>query len=396
MAGQQTITAVVAADARPFKKSMSDAGKSTETFTKGLKFAAAGVAVAFAGIAFAVADFGLDALKAADKSRQISKGLEQAIKNSKAFGANATEIKKVTDALDEHSRKLGELTGIDDEVLSGIKRNWLSVGNIARTGTKQINKLAGVAADVAAGTGKDLETVANAFTKAYGDPKGAIAKLQKAGVILTDQEKERYQLLVDQGKETQALSLLTDILAGKFKGQAEAAASPFERIKQSFGNFQEKVGAAFLPVIDKLLPDLQKGLEKLALDPEFQASIQEIAKAMIDALPGVVDFIKKELPSAIKFLKEVADLISSFNQSTPKNVAAGQAASQAMKDAFMGTNRAQMSGSPTLGAVNQTNITINASSVNTSAATGKAVAQSLDTYFKSGGAVPAAIRRPGR
>ncbi len=380
MAGQ-TITAVIAADARPFRKGMSDASKSTSTLTKGLKAIGSAATVGFAAAGLAAVAFGVESIKLADQSRQVSRGLEQAVKNSKAFGKSSTYIHAVTGALDEASTKLGELTGIDDEVISGLKRNWLAVPNIAKTGIKGINKLATVAADVAAGTGKDLETVANAFTKAYGDPKGAIAKLLRAGVVLSDQDKKRYQALIDQGKQTEALSFLTDTLGNKFKGLATASASPFSRLQVSFQNFQENVGKAFLPLIDKILPDLQEQLGKLAADPQFAAALKEISDTLIAALPGVIDFIKTSLPQAIQFLKDVADLFARIDQGSSKNTAAGKAASGAVSKALT-PNFAAGYGN-TGSSVN--NIYITASSVSSSAETGRAIANALSNYYRHGG-----------
>lgn len=394
MAGQQTITAVVAADARPFKKAMTDAGNSTSGLTKGLKNLALVGAASLAALAVGVVSFGVQALKAADQARQISKGLETAVKNSNAFGSSVGNIKKVTEALDEHSRKLGELIGVDDEVISGIKRNWLSVNNIARTGTTQINRLAGVAADVAAGTGKDLEAVANAFTKAYGDPKGALSKLQKAGIILTDQEKKRYDLLIETGKETEALSYLTDTLSNKFKGAAEAAASPFARLQVSLGNFQEKVGEILLPIIDKVLPDLQTAFSDLAMDPEFQKAVEDFADTMIELMPKM----KEQLPAIIDMFAELATQLANIAGVVTTVWGLFNGDEKALQDAtnfgndfwhnitfglVAGSNQLEQrtltQASPT------TNITINASSVNTSAATGQAIATALSSYYRTGG-----------
>jgi hypothetical protein len=385
MAGQ-TITAVIAADAKPFKKGMQDASKSTSILTKGLKGIGLAAAAGFAVAAAAAGAFLFESLKAADKSRQISKGLEQAVKNSKAFGKSATYISAVTDALDEASAKLGELIGVDDEVISGLKRNWLAVPKIAATGIKGINKLAQVAADVAAGTGKDLEAVATAFTKAYGDPKNALGKLQRAGIVLSDIEKARYDALIKSGKETEALGFLADTLGKKFQGSAEAAASPFERLKVTWQNFQEDIGAAFLPVIDQILPDLQDALKKLAIDPKFKESIKVLADSLEKTLPKLVD----NLPKIVELFGLLSDALGAMADNLDR-----------LNNFFKFDSAASVADfghsifpyfipgpSGTKPTAQNTNVNITVNSVSSSAETGRAVANALQSYIKSGGKMP--------
>ena len=386
MAGQ-TITAVIAADARPFKKGMTDSAKSTSLLTKSLKNVSLVGVAAFAALTAASISFLGSSLKAADESRQISKGLERAVKNSKAFGSSATNISKVTDALGAASSKLGELTGIDDEVIAGLKRNWLSVPRIAATGIKGINKLAVVAADVAAGTGKDLEAVASAFTKAYGDPKGAIAKLQKAGVILSDQEKARYAQLIKNNKETQALAYLADTVGRKFAGAGVAAASPFQRLQVIFGNFQEDIGTLFLPLIDSILPDLQKAFGDLKTDPEFMKALDEFAKTikdilpdLMDSLPALVDMLKIMAGALQQTAKAITDVKNAFNfGDTTKS-------GPVWENLYKNTNPFALGIAKSVSpARSSTNVNINVNSVSPSAETGRAITAALQSYYRTGG-----------
>jgi hypothetical protein len=391
MAGQ-TITAVIAADAKPFKKGMQDASNSTSILTKSLKGIGVAAAAGFAVATAAAGAFLFESVKAADQSRQVSRGLETAVKNSKAFGKSATYIHDVTSALDAASTKLGELVGIDDEVISGLKRNWLAVPRIAATGVAGINKLATIAADVAAGTGKDLETVATAFTKAYGDPKGALAKLQKAGVVLTDTEKARYNALIKSGKETEALGFLADTLGKKFEGAAQAAASPFERLKVTFGNFQENIGAAFLPVIDKILPKLQTEINNLTSDPKFIADLQSLADTLIQALPQIAASLK----SIADAIKPIVDFMDTVNKDpwTQALQRTGTAGYGAIDSYLLSQDAARTNFGKT---ATQNNFSITVNSVSSSAETGRAIVNAINQYVRTGGAFPGdKTRGPGR
>jgi hypothetical protein len=354
---------------------------------------AVGLAITAAFSIDAIASWVEQSVKLADQSRRVSRGLEQAVKNSKAFGSSATNIQQVTSALDEASTKLGELTGIDDEVISGLKRNWLAVPRIAATGIKGINKLALVAADVAAGTGKDLETVATAFTKAYGDPKGALGKLTRAGIVLGDQDKKRYDSLIKQGKQTEALIFLTETLGNKYKGQAVANASPFARLEQSLQNFREKIGLAFLPLADQILPGLQQALTDLASNPKFQQSLKDISSSLSDLIPVVIDFTQQSLPVLIDSLRTIADALKPFTDwfnatggapQTKQLKQTGSAGLAAVDDAVIKlANR--LEARKTLTQTSPGQIVINVNSVSSSAETGKAITNALSSYYRAGG-----------
>lgn len=282
---------------------------------------AAGAAFAAAGAA-ALA-FGASSLKAADEADRVTRSLELATKNSGAFGDSAASIDVATEALDKHSTKLAELSGIDDEVINKLKARWMSVPSIAATGVEGINKLAQVSADVAAGTGKDIETIGLMFTKVAGDNETALSKLNRAGIVITDSQKAIYQSMVDVGDEAGAQAFLIDALGAKYQGAAEAGASPFERLKVIFENLQETIGSAMLPAIEKLVPIFSEFVTNLTSSPEFQAFIEELGTAfqqLVDALlpllPMFLDMITSLLPVVMDLITQlspvVIDLVEAF------------------------------------------------------------------------------------
>lgn len=270
-----------------------------KTDTRGLKDAesgldklsnfatSAGVAIA-AGLAVATAAavaFGAESLKAAAEAESITRGLENAAKNAGVFGDKSASIRDATDALDKHSKKLGELTGIDDELINQLKTGWLAVPDLAAKGTDGINKLAEAAADIAKGTGKDISAVAMAFTKISGDSETALSKLNRIGIVLSDQQKETYQNILDTNGEIAAQDYLLQSLGEKYKGAAEAAANPFERLDVIFGNLKETIGGALLPAFEKTIPVIQDFIEGMVSDPEFQAFLDSMSATLEGMLP---------------------------------------------------------------------------------------------------------------
>ena len=259
------------------------------------------VAGAFAAAAVSVGIFTVSSLKAADESWKVSKALEQAAKNSGVFGSTEVDIKKATDALKEHAQQLGELTGIDDEVLLSIEKTWMAVPELAGLGTEGIKNLAKVTADVAAGTSKDIETIGLAFIKIAGDEETAMNKLVRAGVVFSDQQKETYKALLDNNDLVGAQTYLIGQLGDKYEGMAEAAASPLDRINQMWTNFQETVGTALMPTLELLAPLIGSALAAMVADPEFEQLMADLGQSFVDMLPSV-----KELMPQLLNLAEVA------------------------------------------------------------------------------------------
>lgn len=271
-------------------------------FAKG---AGAVLAGAFAGMAVGAGAFAASSVRAADESFRIGKGLENAIKNAGIFGTTDKDIQTATKALQDHSTALQQLTGIDDEVLDGMKRTFLAVPDLAALGTDGLNRLAEVAADVAAGTGKDIESIGTAFIKIAGDEETALSKLSRMGIVFTDEQKNTYQALLDSNDQVGAQAYLIDQLAKTYDGAAESMASPLARISGLFENLQETIGTALMPALEKLVPILATAIAEMVADPEFQAFLEGMTQAFIDMIPQLQDM----LPSFLELVQTILPLM---------------------------------------------------------------------------------------
>lgn len=317
--GQQTIAVAIAGDAAPLKKSLDQSTDYLGKFGNSLATMAKAAGVAFAAAAAGAIAFGASSLKAASDSEAISRGLENAIKNAGVFGSTAADVQKVTAALDEHSTKLAEVTGIDDELFNQLKTRWLATPGLVALGTDGVNKLAEVTANVAAGTGKDVESIANMFIKTAGDQETALGKLTKAGVVLTDQQKKTYESMVANGDEIGAQTYLIDQLGEKYKGAAEAAANPFDRLKVIFENLQETVGKAMLPAIEKVVPLVADFVTKLTASPAFAAfldlltmTFQQLVDTLTPLMPILMDLLLSLLPPIMQLISALAPVVGAL------------------------------------------------------------------------------------
>jgi hypothetical protein len=244
---------------------------------------ALGIGAAFTAAAAGAVFLGIELAKAAAESEAVTRGLENALKNSGQFGDSASSIQIASDALTDHSKKLGEMAGINDETINQLKTRWSSVPELAATGVDGINKLAEVSADIAAGTGKDIESIGNMFTKVAGDEESAMSKLQRANIVLTEEQKTQYDQILLTNGEMAAQAFLVDELGKKYEGAAEASADPFMRLQEIFANLGEELGTYLLPAVENFADGIQKFVD------ENGPALEEAMKVVGDAVTGMVE-----------------------------------------------------------------------------------------------------------
>lgn len=124
---------------------------------------------------------------------------------------------------------------VDDELRPAFARLLRSTGEVAES-----QKALGIALDISAATGKNLDVVANGLGKAYD---GNAASLGRLGLGLD-------KAILSSGDMDQ----ITGILQQKFGGQAAAAAETYtgkmQRLSAAFDEARESIGYAFLDSID--------------------------------------------------------------------------------------------------------------------------------------------------
>jgi len=124
-----------------------------------------------------------------------------------------------------------------------------AMSNLARsTGSVEAAQgLMTTALDISAATGTDLETVTMALGKAYNGSTTALTKLDPSLKGVIDSESSMQEI--------------TEALATSFGGAATVAAESFEGrmtgMKIAMDETKESIGAALLPVLEKLLEFLQ-------------------------------------------------------------------------------------------------------------------------------------------
>jgi len=290
---------VIAGSYKNLAKSTRGATKELNIFEKNAKKISGAISAAFAGIALAgitaLADALIDMAKAAATDRQsmalLNKTLEQ---NWKATDQTIAGV-------DDYITSISYMTGIVDDDLRPAFAKIARVTKQAGSAQKAFSRVL----DISAGTGKDINAVAQAYSKYLGGNKTALDKLIPGLKNVNDR---------------------MGFIDAKYKGLAEVAGNndPFAKINVALGEFQEKIGTAFLPLIDKLSawltsPEATEQMNKFAdsvgemfgyfQSPAGQTAMQNFLDdvlAIADAINGLVAEWK-QLQPLLDFFGGVSD-----------------------------------------------------------------------------------------
>jgi hypothetical protein len=138
----------------------------------------------------------------------------------------------------------GKLLGVtDSDLRPAIAKLATQTGDLAKA-----QELAALSMDIAAATGKPLAAVTDAVARAAGGNTKALAKLDP-----------KLKGLITDGLDAEgAMSVLADTFGGAATTKAGTAEGQFQRLKVSLDETKESIGAALLPIIEKVLPFLAK------------------------------------------------------------------------------------------------------------------------------------------
>ena len=278
------ITVSIVGNAGPLKKAVADAegslGKLGGSFKKLAAVTAVGVGAVAAGIGFAV--------KAAAEDQKSFELLNQALK------ANTDATNEQIKAIDDQIGKMSIQIGVADDQLRPAFANLArATGDVTKS-----QELLTLATDISAATGKDLESVSIALSKAYG---GNVAGLQKLGIPLDE------NLIKTKDFDGAVLAL-----SATFGGAAAVAADTFEgkmsRLKIVGGELVEQVGSYLLPIFSNLGDFF---LTKLV--PIITDLADKIGPFLAEAISHVTKFINDQLvPAFDRYLIPVVKTLTKF------------------------------------------------------------------------------------
>ena len=237
VAQSRTLKLSILADVDQLKKSLSTANNDVEDSSNKLGDFSKKAGKAFAVAAAAAGAYAtvliVDGVKAAIEDEAAQIRLATALKN--ATGATDAMIESVEKQITATSLATGVA---DDKLRPALQRLTFSTEDVTKS-----QELLNLALDISQSTGKDLDAVANALGKAYD---GNTTSLVKLGIGIDSAEAKTMNFETAQKK-------LTDLFGGAAAANAETYQGRIARIKIAFDEAKETIGAAFLPILGKLL-----------------------------------------------------------------------------------------------------------------------------------------------
>jgi len=153
-----------------------------------------------------------------------------------AAGVSAKEI-------DELSEALAQSTQFDDEGIKNAAAQLLVFKNVQGDTFREALKLS---ADVAAFFGEDVPAAAAKLGRSLEDPETAFGLLRRAGILLSEQQKDQIKEMAELGNVAGAQAIIIEKLKGAFEGTAEQLNTGMTKAtrdaKKALDEFFEAVG----------------------------------------------------------------------------------------------------------------------------------------------------------
>lgn len=310
MAQSRTLKLSILADVDDLRRKLSAGSQEVEGF--GAKVTDFGKK---AGVAFAAAT----AAAAAYATKLAVDGVKSALEDEAAQARLATTLQNVAGAT-EATIAQTEAYILKTSLATGVSDNQLrpSLERLARAtnDVTEAQRLNNLALDIAAGTGRSLESVSAALARAYDGNTGALSRL---GIGLSAAELK-----------SMSFDEVTKALAATFGGQATVQANTYagqmQRLNVAFDEAKETVGVyilqALTPLLNLLSNNIVPAFEKLSvtLGPIFRDVLDRagyiVRDVLIPAFETLWRFIRDYLAPIIQsVLQPVLDgLVSAFTR----------------------------------------------------------------------------------
>ena len=282
MAGVPKVKITFDADLDELKKGVKSATGEVSSFSDRVTDFGKKAALAFAAAGAAAGAYAAKAIRNALDDEAAQRKLTETLKASTS--ATDAQIASVGAWIDKTSLAIGVT---DDQLRPAFSRLARSTNDV-----EEAQKLLNLSLDISAATGKPLEAVANALGKAYD---GNAASLGRLGLGLD------ANLL--KSKDTNAImEQLTRTFGNFAENEAETTAKKFERVKIAIDEAQESIGAALLPVVEKLATFLLN-----VMIPNINLFV-----AGLTGQDGFVDGIDKSAEAAFEWGERVRGLIKTI------------------------------------------------------------------------------------
>jgi len=210
----------------------------------------------------------------------LGSAVKGAIEDAAAQDKLAEQIKRTTGATDAQITAnedwisvQGRLLGVtDDELRPALGGLVRATGSITKA-----QELASAAMDISAAKGLSLETTTKALEKAYGGNMTALAKLSP----------ELRDMIKGGATLDEVMQAMSKTFGGAASSAAETTQGKFERMKIALDETKESIGASLMPVVEAIVPVLQKFSDWAAKHPEVFTVLAGALAAVAAAIVAI-------------------------------------------------------------------------------------------------------------
>ena len=196
----------------------------------------------------------------------IGSAVNAAIEDQAAQASLARQIKastKATDAqiasVEEYISSLGQSVAVSDDQARPAFQTLV----VATKDLTKAQKLLDIALDVSAATGSDLASTADALAKGFAGNMKPLAALSP-----------ELKLLIKEGASLdEVLTVLQTNFGGAAVAAGNTAAGGMKKLGIAFDETKESIGMAFLPIMLKLQPVVEKFAAWAERNPQLLAAV---------------------------------------------------------------------------------------------------------------------------
>lgn len=246
------------------KKAFDKAGSATTQLERNVKKLGRTIGLTFSTAA--VLAYSKASIKAASEDIKAQKQLALSLKN--------VGLERDAATAEGYIQRLESELGIIDDKL---RPAYASLA-IATKDTAETQRLLGIALDISANTGKDLEAVVAALSKAYLGNNTTLSKLG-IGIAKADLKTKSFKEITDQ---------LAKTFAGSAKVSADSFAGSIDKLSIASNNAKEIIGTSLIGALQSLGND--KSTETLA------NNIESAAKSLANFIDSIV-YLKEQIKS---------------------------------------------------------------------------------------------------
>ena len=305
--------AAVRADMTGFNRDLQQGGeKATRTLGQQLKSVFSPRNLAIAGVAGGVAIAGAitaglaDAVKSLMDIERINAQTDAAIRST-GGAANITrsEIEAMAESLEK-------ATGIQREAVqegANLLLTFTNIRNQVGEGNDIFERATELALDMSVALGTDMSSASMQLGKALNDPIRGVSALSRAGVQLTEDQKELIRTFVESGNVLEAQKIILEELETQVGGSAEAfgetTAGKMQRAGNIVGDIFEGIVSGAVDMVD----DTGDAFTHIAIafDEHMNLRLVRLAERSGQNLQDLKDSIVRDMDETGDSFDEAAD-----------------------------------------------------------------------------------------